>query len=141
MKPSLVVFLHSHAYDRVYQATAIVATASSLGWPCHLFLFYGALASYVAGTWDDVDLCTQNENPPPWQADLMAGFESANLPSPYDLVHKAAAESGGLKVLACSASCRVLGVSPDDIRDRVDGVVGLHTMMQIAEKSAHVFYL
>lgn len=141
MKPSLAVFLHSHTYDRIYQATALLATASSMGWSCHLFLFYGALASFVSGTWDEVDLGAAGNNPPSWHADLQAGFESSNLPSPSELLHKAAGDAGGVKVFACSGSCRVLGYQPDEIRERVDGIVGLHTMMQIAEKTTHVIYL
>ena len=143
MKPSLVVFLHSSRYDRLYQAASLLLTASSMGWPCYLFLFYDALGSFIAGTWDEVNIASSSAEPalPPWARQLQEGFESANLPSLYDTLRKAADENGGLKILACSASCRMLGLDVSQVRDRVDEIVGLPTMMQIAEEAKHVLYI
>jgi peroxiredoxin family protein len=144
MKPALVVFLHSHRYDRLYQATSLLLTASAMGWPCHLFLFYGALASFVAGTWDDVnitDVEPETTSTPPWLPGLENGFESANLPSLYGMLKKASAESGGLTICACSNSCKMLGLELSEVREKVDEIVGLPTMLQIAESAKHVLYI
>ena len=146
MKASLAIFLHSHQYDRLYQASSIMLTASSMGWSCHLFLFYGALASYVNGTWDEVNVeACESDLPravrPPWLKELAYGFEKHNFPSLYDMLEKARKEQGGVKVLACSTSCKVLNLATHEVRERVDEVVGLPTMMQIAEGTTHVMYL
>ncbi len=145
MKPSLVVFLHGHRYDRLYQASSMVLTASAMGWPCHLFLFYGALASYIARTWDEVNITASLGEAPEslltWSGRLQSGFEAGNFPSLYDMLEKAAAESGGLKILACSTSCTLLGLDVAEVRAEVDEVVGLPTMMQIAGEARHVLYI
>jgi peroxiredoxin family protein len=143
MKSSLAVFLHDHRYDRLHQASSILLTASSLGWPSHVFLFYGALASYMKGTWDEINLVEAASDDPrdAWMPDLERGFEQANLPSLYDMIDKAAGEEGGLKVYACSASCKILGLDIKSVRDKVDEIVGLPTMLKIAAEVKHVMYI
>ena len=148
MKPSLVVFLHSDRYDRLYQANAMVLTASSMGWSCHIFLFFHALASYMAGTWDDINVSSFAQSAvenPDYNADLanalQDGFESANNPSLYGMLEKARAENGGVKLYACSRSCKLLDLDLSAVREKVDEIVGLPTMMQISEDSRHVIYV
>jgi peroxiredoxin family protein len=140
VKNSLVVFLHSHRYDRVHQAVSLVLTASSMGWPCHLFLFYGALGSYLAGTWDEVDIASAGDGAP-WMETLQRSFETDNRPSLYAMLAKAREESGGLRVCACSASCKALDVDIATVRQKVDEIVGLATMLRIAEEARHVLYV
>ncbi len=146
MKPSLVVFLHSYRYDRLYQAASLLLTASSMGWPCHLFLFYQALGSYMNGAWDEVNIATvpdETATAPtiPWLNDLAHGFEANKFPSIYEMIDKARGESGGLGVCACSTSCKVLGLDMSAVREKVDEIVGLPTMLQIAENARHVMYI
>ena len=140
---ALVVFLHSHAYDRVYQAISLILTASSMGWPCHLFLFYGALASYMEGTWDDVSMMDESAKAgaPTWLPELEKNLELANFPSLYEMLQKARAESGGVAVFACSTSCKVLGIDCGRVREEVDEIVGLPTMLQIAGDATHMIYI
>ncbi|MFQ5512493.1 MAG: hypothetical protein ACE5EO_11665 [Candidatus Krumholzibacteriia bacterium] len=171
MDPSLVIFLHSHRYDRLYQAASLLLAASAMGWRCHLFLFHGALASYVAGTWDERNItgppsggtgapgqapgesaaataATAPESAalgrvawPEWAQRLQDGFDAGNFRSLYWMVEKAAGESGGLKILACSTSCRLLELDLAGVRKKVDEVVGLPTMMKIAESARHALYI
>jgi peroxiredoxin family protein len=145
-KPTLVVFLHSHRYDRLYQAVSIVLSASSMGWACHLFLFYDALASYLDGSWDEVNITDYAaEDPlqshPRWLTQMGRGFEAGNFPSLYEMLKKATRESGGTKILACSTSCKVLDLDLATVRTRVDEVVGLTTMLQVTESANHVIYI
>jgi len=142
MSPSLVVFLHSSRYDRLYQAVSIILTASSMGRPCNLNLFYGALASYVMGTWDDVNIAPPSEDTrTPWAGEMQRGFELSNFPSLYEMLGKARGESGGVKVFACSTSCKVLSLDMGDVREKVDEIVGLPTMIKIAGESPSVMYV
>ncbi len=144
MKPTLVVFLHSHRYDRLLQAMSLLLTASSMGWPCHLFLFYGALASCMEGTWDEVNVASGRadaEPRPVWAEKLQAHFEQTGGISLYEMLKKARAESGGVRVCACSASCKSLALDPTRVREMVDEIVGLPTMLRIAEDARHVMYV
>jgi peroxiredoxin family protein len=125
---------------------SILLAASSMGWACHLFLFYEALASYLDGSWDEVNI-TEGvaddplQNLPAWLPQLERGFEAANLPSLYEMLDKARGESGGTKIYACSTSCKVLAVDTATVRERVDEIVGLTTMLKIAGDAKHVMYI
>ena len=140
MSKSLVVFLHSAEYDRVFQIANLLLTASSMGRPCYLFLFYGALASFLDGGWDDVNVAA-GSTPHKWQEKLQRAFEMANTPSLYDVVQRARDESGGLTVYACSTSVRYLDVEPAAAREKVDEIVGLASMLEIAGEAGTVLYV
>ena len=139
MASPLVIFLHSAGYDRLYQATNLLVTASSMGTRCYLFLFYQALASYMAGTWDEVNIDENGAGSA--AATLRKSFELADSPSLYDLLARAKEETGGLTICACSASTRFLGLEPIDVKKKVDEIVGLSTMLQIASESNQVLYI
>lgn len=141
MKPSLVVFLHSHRYDRLRQAMGMLLTASSMGWSCNLFLFYGALASFVNRTWDEVNVDAGDDAGPDWAGVLQAEFEANSHPSLYEMLEKAREESGGVRVCACTASCKSLALDTETVRAMVDEMVGLPTMLRIAEGARHVIYI
>jgi peroxiredoxin family protein len=109
-------------------------------------MFYDALASYLEDTWDDINLTTYVsddplQNLPEFLGQMERGFEAGNFPSLYEMLEKATRESGGVKMYACSTSCKVLGVETADVRKRVDEVVGLTTMLQITESVQHVLYI
>ena len=105
-----------------------------------MFLFYAALGSYLAGKWDVVNITPAGEDVP-WRRALQNNFETDNLPSCYDLLAKARGESGGLRVCACSASCKALGADIASVREKVDEIVGLPTMLRVAEEARHVLYV
>jgi peroxiredoxin family protein len=145
MKTSLVIFLHSDTYDRIHQAVSLTLAASSMGWSCHLFLFYQALASYMENTWDRSSLAKgergETVTAPPWAGKIEEEFESANLPSLCDMLEKARGEAGGLRTYACSSSVRILGLNIEDVRRKVDDIVGLPTMLRITETATHSWYI
>jgi peroxiredoxin family protein len=141
MRSGLAIFLHSHSYDRVYQAVSLALSASSLGRPVHLFLFYQALATYIDGTWDDIRIEDGPRGPAGLDTRIEEGFESANLPSLYKMLAKAREEEGGTRVYACSSSVRVVGADPAAVRERVDEIVGLTSMLKIAESGNQVLYI
>jgi peroxiredoxin family protein len=145
MKPSLVIFLHSHTFDRLYQAVSLILSASSMGWPCHLFLFYQALSSFLEDAWAEPRSESGSREDemgvPSWQRKIEDGFASANLPSLYDMLEKARGEEGGLRICACSASVRILGLDSESVRAKVDDIVGLPTMLRVTETATHAWYI
>jgi peroxiredoxin family protein len=84
---------------------------------------------------------TTGDHTPPWAGQLQASFEQGNFPSLYEMLEKARQETGGVQVCACSASCKTLGLDLTSVRDKVDEIVGLPTMLQIAESAKHVTYV
>lgn len=138
--PALVIFLHSASYDRLFQAANLVATASSMGRATYLFLFYGALATYVDGSWDDIAL-DPPEQSLPWARTLARSFELSDSPSLYDLLDMAREHPGGLTLCACSTSVNLLGLEPADVAEKVDQIVGQAAMLEIASRSNQVLYI
>jgi peroxiredoxin family protein len=148
MPGPLVIFLHSDAYDRIYQAVNMIATAAAAGRRCYLFLFYHALGSYMAGAWDDMAVARSagrvDEEPPvapTWGRTLERSFELANLPSLYEVLERAKDEEGEVTLYACSNSMRYLDLEPDEVRRRVDGIVGLATMLEVSSDAHQILYL
>ncbi|MGD8412867.1 MAG: hypothetical protein PVF33_01470 [Candidatus Latescibacterota bacterium] len=148
MSRPLVILLHSDGYDRIYQAVNMIATAASAGRRCYLFLFYHALGSYIAGEWDDMDLSPSagrksgdSAEIPPWFCALEQSFELANLPSLYQILERAKDGDGEVTVYACSNSMQFLDLEPAEVSRRVDGIVGLATMLDIASDASQTLYL
>jgi peroxiredoxin family protein len=142
MSSSFVVFLHSSRYDRVYQATNLLLTASAMGKQCYLFLFYEALATYMDHSWDDVENMTRDiAQPPGWARTLERNFELSGSPSLYEILDMAKKEAGGLKVCACSTSMKMLDLETVDVKKRVDEVIGLATMLELSSDTSQVFYI
>jgi peroxiredoxin family protein len=147
---SIVIFLHSSRYDRLYQAVNLMLTASSMDWRCHLFLFFGALASFMEGSWDEVNILEnedgeridqKNACTPAWMNGLQENLELANFPSLYSLVDKSRDQKIRARIYACSTSVRLLNLAPGEVKIRVDEIVGLSTMLQIAADAKHVIYI
>lgn len=148
MSEPLVIFLHSDGYDRIYQAVNMIATAASTGRTSYLFLFYHALGSYVAGSWDDMNVSSSAGRvdgapgeSPPWAHALGRSFELGNLPSLYEVLESAKDEDGEVTVYACSNSMRYLDLDPESVKRHVDGIVGLSTMLEISAGAHQVLYL
>jgi peroxiredoxin family protein len=130
----VVIFLHSDRYDRRYQAASIALTASSMGEPVTLCLFFEALASFAEGRWSEVDVAPEGATGP--LAQLQRGFELANVPTLEEMLERARAEKGGLTVIACSTSMKLLDLEPKELTRRgVDQVAGLPTMLELAFRS------
>ncbi len=144
----LVIFLHSDAYDRIYQAVNMIATAAGAGKKCYLFLFYHALGSFMAGEWDRMRLSPpasradgEPGSPPRWFRTLEKRFDLATLPSLYEVLERAKDEEAGVTVYACSNSMRYLDLEPSEVNLRVDGIVGLATMLELSEDACQILYL
>jgi peroxiredoxin family protein len=144
MSAPFTIFLHSCGYDRIYQAVNMLLAASSMGRPCHLFLFYQALAAYAADEWDKTIVSggeNTGEGGTPWDEEVTGAFELSNTPSLYGILETARNESGGVSVYACSASIQLLGLDPSEIKTKVDGIVGLATMLELSSHDGLVLYV
>jgi peroxiredoxin family protein len=132
---SLVIFLHSATYDRLFQAANLLLTASSMGQKCHLFLFYGALATYVDGAWDDAGVGSAAPKMD-WARTLERSFDLSDTPSLYEVVEMAKKERGGLTVYACSTSMKMLGLEPAEVKAAAGGGVD-----EISSQTNQVLYI
>jgi peroxiredoxin family protein len=139
MPAPIIVFLHDARYDRVYQAVSLVAAASHMGRPAYLCLFYDALASLVGGTWDDVATLRADDGDPPWRVALALGFAHHEGPLPTEIL--AAARAEGCKVFACTTSVRMMDLDPVDVAPKVDAMLELADMLELAGEGALTLYI
>jgi peroxiredoxin family protein len=110
----------------------------------YLFLFYHALASYIAGEWDDAQISESSQRGArsvSWMKNLEKAFELANTPSLYKVLEKAKHKQGGVTVCACSTSTRLLGLEPAQVLKKVDQIVGLATMLENSSPGSQILYI
>ncbi len=112
----LVILLRSADWAARYQAVTLALTAAALGDPVYLALFFGALAAWVEGRFDD--------GAPPQAAGARVGSLRVSL------------EEGrrelGLEVVACDTAVRLAGLDPARTAASLDRVVGLPELWRIA---------
>lgn len=106
MAQPLVIFLHRATWEDRYQAASLALTASALGEPVTLALFFEPLRLWVDGRFD--------EGAPPAAA-------AAHVPALRPTLEEARAELG-LRVVACDTAIRLAGLDPDAVRPALDGI-------------------
>lgn len=93
-----------------------------------LALFFAALAAWVEGRWDD---------PAPAEVVTPERLAAVDHPPLTDLLAPAR-ESGALRLYACSASARILGLANADVQARVDALAGWPTFHRLAREAERV---
>jgi hypothetical protein len=117
----LFVLAHGDSWDRRYQVSALVASAAvDDRLQIDLALFFGALDAWVRGRWDDHD------PDPPLTASRLAQVDFPPLTSLIEPVRTA----GRLRVFACSASVKLLGLDTRKVMERVDAILGWQSFSQ-----------
>lgn len=129
--------------------SSLAATALAAGQPVQLAFFFAALAAWVEGRWDD---------PQPARAVSAARLAALDLPplSDYlarpvrsdpssatpdattDATRAATPPPPALRLYACSASVRLLGLDPAAVQARVDVVAGWPTFHRLARGAEQV---
>ncbi len=110
------VVLFGGGGDHLYEGVSFLSAARARGEACLLFLRGPALRAFIEGRW----------------ASPVAGVSMEALhfqhKSPIDYLNDLRAH-GGVRVYACSAWVRLLGLDPKRVAERVDAVVGLNAFL------------
>ena len=109
-----VIYAHSGESERIHQTATLAASAAANGDEVHVILFSGALKRFVD---DDLDSC------------LPAAESGRGAHSAEELI-ESARRLGRLRVYACAAQPRLLGISAEDVADVVDEVISLPEFMR-----------
>ncbi len=117
-----VIYAHSGERERVHQVAALAASAAANGEEVHVILFFGALRRFVE---DDLDL----------RPEAAAGAHSAG-----ELL-EAARRLGKLRVYACAAQPRLLGLGIEDVAEAVDEVISLPEFMRRTQDAETKLYV
>ena len=109
-----VIYAHSSEPERIHQIATLAASAAANGEEVHVILFFGALKRFVD---DDLD------------AALPAVEGTRGAHSAEELI-ESARRLGKLKLYACAAQPKLLGLAPEDVADVVDEVISLPEFMR-----------
>ena len=131
--PRLAVFLHDGAYDRIHQGLSIAASAVAVGRRADVFFFWWALERLAADRLDEPDFTGEREA-------IADRFDSLRMPTLRQLLQHLR-ESGLCTVYACSGSLNLLGITPADMENRVDQIVGWTTILALTAGVSDRFYL
>ena len=91
-------------------------------------LFFAALDSWAGGRWDALD------PGPPVSAERL---EALGLP-PLSNLLAAGREAGSIRLYACSASTRILGLDMARVQEAVDAVLGWQTLSRMTATAGRV---
>ena len=127
----LLVLAHAATWDRRFQVASLAASATASGVHVDLALFFGALDAWVKGAWDALDPA------PPLDASELEGLGAPRLTQMIET----ARESGALRLYACSASMRFLGLPAADVQAKVDVIAGWQSFSKLALEARQVVTL
>jgi peroxiredoxin family protein len=127
----LLILAHGGTWDVRFQISSLAASAAAAGSRVDIALFFGALDAWAGGRWDEHDPA------PPVSA---ARLESLAMPPLSSMLAPGRAE-GSIRVYACSASSRLVGLDNARVQETVDALLGWQTFSRMIEESAKVVTL
>lgn len=110
----LLILAHADRWDGRFQISSLAASAASVGETVEIALFFGALDAWARGEWDRLDPA------PPLTLERL---EMANMP-PLSSMLQSGRDAGTIRLYACSASARLLGLDLGTVQGSVDAILG-----------------
>lgn len=124
-----VLFLHSGTYDKLYQAIMLAITAASMGNKVYIFLFFWALRKFANGKIDEIDFSADIGNEEKRLLEAVPQGTPNMLKELLDEVSK----MGNLEIYACSGAVKLMELDEGLVKSKVDDIIGLPTMLKMAE--------
>lgn len=128
-KKKFIIFAHSGTYDKLYQIITLAITAASMGRETYIFLFFWALKRFVDEEFDPARLATECGAEGERLLKRMQEFHPVSL---KELLRDVRA-MGNLKVYACTGAVKLMELEESVVRTRVDDILGLTTLLEIAD--------
>jgi peroxiredoxin family protein len=124
----LLILAHGGSWDLRFQISSLAASVAAAGERVDVALFFGALDAWARGRWDELD-----PQPP-----VTAGrLEALDMP-PLSEMLAAGREEGLIRLYACSASARLLGLDTAQVAAAVDAILGWQSFSRMIRDSAQV---
>lgn len=127
----LAIFAHSGTYDKLYQTVTLAVTAASMGRDVNIFLFFWALKKFVRGDLDTMNFPSEYGEEGKVLGERMKTLNPMSLQDMLNEVKKL----GRVKVYACSANVKYMDLSDEEVKEKVDEVIGLPGILEMAENS------
>ena len=124
-----VLFLHSGNYEKLYQAVMLAITSASMGNKVYIFLFFWALKKFVTDKLDVIEF------PDGMQEEDRRLLEAVPQGQPNMLkgLLSEVSKMGNLEIYACSGAVKLMELDEDLVKSKVDDIIGLPTMLKMAE--------
>ena len=124
----LLILAHGGSWDLRFQISSLAASVAAAGERVDVALFFGALDAWARGRWDELD------PQPPVTAERL---EALNMP-PLSEMLATGREEGLIRLYACSASARLLGLDTARVAAAVDALLGWQSFSRMIRDSARV---
>lgn len=127
----LLILAHGGSWDMRFQISSLAASAAAGGDRVEIALFFGALDAWARGRWDELD------PQPPVSAERL---ESLGM-VPLSEMLAQGREDGLIRIYACSASVRMLGLDNSTVQAAVDAILGWQSFSRMIRDSSRVVTL
>jgi peroxiredoxin family protein len=129
--PDLLILAHGGSWEMRFQISSLAASAAAAGERVDVALFFGALDAWAGECWDALDPAL------PLTAERL---ESLAMP-PLSEMLAAGREEGLIRLYACSASVRLLGLDAARVQGAVDAILGWQSFSRMIRESGRVVTL
>ena len=136
-KPKFVIFAHGGTYDKLYQAATIGMTAEAMGKDVYVFLMFWAIKKLAMGELDKIDFSPAYED---HAEEVARAMIEKKVPKITEMFAEAK-QVGSFKVIACSAGLEYMSVKFEDLASKVDDVLGLPLILNLAADAETTLFI
>ena len=127
----LLILAHGGTWEMRFQISSLAASAAAAGERVDLALFFAALDAWVRERWDELDPA------PPLSAERL---EALDMPPLTEMLAQGR-EDGLIRIYACSASTRLLGLDAASVQAKVDILLGWQSFSRMIREAGRVVTL
>ena len=124
-----VLFLHSGNYEKLYQAVMLAITSASMGNKVYIFLFFWALKKFVT---DKLDVIEFPDGMHEEDRRLLEAVPQGQPNMLKELLSEVS-KMGNLEIYACSGAVKLMELDEELVKSKVKEIIGLPTMLKMAE--------
>lgn len=136
-KPKFVIFAHGGTYDKLYQTATIGLTAAAMGKEVYVFLMFWAIKKLAMGELDRIDFSPAYEAHAEEVARMMV---ERKVPKISEMFAEAK-QVGSFKLIACSAGLEYMNVRFEELTEKVDEVLGLPLILNLAADAETTLFI
>lgn len=125
---NLLILAQGGSWETRFQVSSLASSEAAAGRAVDIALFFGALDAWVRERWSVLD------PEPPVDRDRL---DSLALPPLADLL-AAGRREGSLRLFACSASVRILGLDTAQVQAKVDAILGWQSFSRMISRAPRV---
>lgn len=127
----LLILAHGGSWNLRFQISSLAASAAAAGERVDIALFFGALDAWARGCWDELD------PQPPVSVERL---ESLGMPPLSEMLEQGR-EEGLIRLYACSASARMIGLETAQVQAAVDAMLGWQSFSRMIRDAGRVVTL